>query len=589
MRALVTSFFINAAVMLFALCITDLMNGPFGPSCHAQDSSSESTAESEVILDEELLSDEEIESLIIQLGDDDFSTREATQARLEELGLQAFHQLNAAKNNEDLEIATRAKILLHSMNFQWIVDSDHAVVKRYLVNYLSRSLSDRLGIVDALRRMPRGEGAAALCRIVQCENTVLVRRYAAVSLIGMRPFVDPKASPYWNQETWAMLVDEDLERPVNQETELVRSYSRMFDESESSRAEYQQKVEAFIQESSQIVGPLQTPGGAVIGSGLGDQNAFLGASDPRVISMLLLYSLADVEASFGDKTIAEEIRTRASEDLMPETAEAGILRLYAAYTLQGWGRIDWSLQELRKAMEVAPDFQKIELADILARLLHDQLQDAEAANVIESLIDVNADDLAGGMMTAGPDGLLGFERKELRAEIANYRASDALRRGDLALHRELIEEALGHDPELLDVVIARHQLEDVDDAYRVQTARMVDGLTREFRADALSQLAAHNPDPHNRLAWLLANTDGDKTLAIDSARKALEMAPDSAAVLDTMAHVRFMRGEYAVAVELQRRAVGLEPWSLLLQETLERFEAKWQEEGGEPAPPTPNN
>ena len=66
----------------------------------------------------------------------------------------------------------------------------------------------------------------------------------------------------------------------------------------------------------------------------------------------------------------------------------------------------------------------------------------------------------------------------------------------------------------------------------------------------------------------------------------MSLAPDSSAVWDTLAHVYFLRREFALAVETQRRAVGLEPSSLLLRETLDRFEAKWEEEGGEPAPPT---
>ena len=583
MRAIVSTIPETASALLFSFFAACLLNTAFVQSAYSQEVSPPIVGNDP---EEALLSSEEIESLIVQLGDKEYAVRESAQAQLEELGLQAFRQLTNAKNNADLEIATRASILLHSMNFQWSVSSDSAVVKRYLANYLSRSVSDRLGIVDALRRLSRGDGAAALCRIVQCENSITVRRYAAVSLIGLRPVVDPEACPHWNQEIWSSRLGTTLDRAVNRETEWVQKYLGVFDGSNSSRATYQASIETFVQDAAQTVGPLQTPGGSIIGGGLGDQNAFLGASDPRVIAMLLLYGLADAEASFGDRIVAEEYASRASESLMPDTAEAGILRLYAAFMLQRWGRIDWTLQELRAARKVAPDFQKIELADILALLLHDQLRDAEAADVIESLIDVDADDLAGGMMTAGSDGLLGFERKEFRAEIACYRASDALRRGDAALHRELIEEALRHNPEILDAVIARHQLEGVDDAYREETARMVEELTKEFRADALSQLAVHDPDPHNRLAWMLSNTDGDPAQALISAEKALELAPDSAAVLDTMAHVRFMRGEYAVAVDFQRRAVGFEPWSLLLRETLERFEAKWQEEGGEPAPPT---
>jgi hypothetical protein len=56
-----------------------------------------------------------IDRLIAELGDADWKTREAAQARLRELGTAAKDKLEAAKENKDVEIAYRAERLLEAL------------------------------------------------------------------------------------------------------------------------------------------------------------------------------------------------------------------------------------------------------------------------------------------------------------------------------------------------------------------------------------------------------------------------------------------------------------------------------------------
>jgi hypothetical protein len=57
---------------------------------------------------------QEIDQLIVQLGNDDWSQREAAEKRLKELGLAAKPKLEQAVKNKDLEIVYRAERLMQA-------------------------------------------------------------------------------------------------------------------------------------------------------------------------------------------------------------------------------------------------------------------------------------------------------------------------------------------------------------------------------------------------------------------------------------------------------------------------------------------
>lgn len=83
----------------------------------------------------------------------------------------------------------------------------------------------------------------------------------------------------------------------------------------------------------------------------------------------------------------------------------------------------------------------------------------------------------------------------------------------------------------------------------------------------------------NALGWFIVDTDGlasrDLDLALAAANRANDLTGDKeAAILDTLAHVHFAKGDRAKAIEVQKRAVANAPDNMKedLQKTLERFE-----------------
>jgi tetratricopeptide (TPR) repeat protein len=78
---------------------------------------------------------------------------------------------------------------------------------------------------------------------------------------------------------------------------------------------------------------------------------------------------------------------------------------------------------------------------------------------------------------------------------------------------------------------------------------------------------------HNNLAWLSAKCQRRLDEALVHVQRALELAPDSAQYIDTLAEVHFQRGEIAKAIEQAKRCIEIEPDTEFYQKQLERFSA----------------
>ena len=76
---------------------------------------------------------------------------------------------------------------------------------------------------------------------------------------------------------------------------------------------------------------------------------------------------------------------------------------------------------------------------------------------------------------------------------------------------------------------------------------------------------------HNNLAWLAAKAERRMGEALEHAKKAVELRPESAGHLDTLAEVHFKRGERDDAIRLAKRCIELAPDEVTYQKQLERF------------------
>ncbi len=132
----------------------------------------------------------------------------------------------------------------------------------------------------------------------------------------------------------------------------------------------------------------------------------------------------------------------------------------------------------------------------------------------------------------------------------------------------------------------RQTIENSRGAPLAAVVMVTDGQATDGETAAAAQFAAQrgapvfavgvgNPKaPKNiEVASVTANPVLFKDEARRLSQKALELAPDSAAYLDTLAEIHLRLGQPVRAVEFQKQAVELEPESLDLAERLKKFEA----------------
>jgi tetratricopeptide (TPR) repeat protein len=150
------------------------------------------------------------------------------------------------------------------------------------------------------------------------------------------------------------------------------------------------------------------------------------------------------------------------------------------------------------------------------------------------------------------------------------RAQGLLAAGDAAGAWKEVEAALSLLPGDTDLPIAlvpelakRGEQRRADELFG-RVAGLYERQAKESPSDAVA---------HNAYAWLAARCRRQLGRALEHARAAVQLAPDSTGYLDTLAEVLFQRGEQAEALRLLRRCVELAPGREYYRRQLKRIEA----------------
>jgi hypothetical protein len=151
--------------------------------------------------------------------------------------------------------------------------------------------------------------------------------------------------------------------------------------------------------------------------------------------------------------------------------------------------------------------------------------------------------------------------------------------------RRHLDDGIVHDPTDADILIELYRDPSVAEKRRKQTSDRIRQAAERFRAEIV-QLSGEESDvratPFNQYAWLIANTEGDFDLALQYSHKSLEIMPDTASYLDTLAHCYAAKRDFKNAVHYQTRAVELEPHTMQIQRSLKRFQAELDKAGEDP-------
>ncbi len=125
-----------------------------------------------------------IQSLIDELGSEQYSTRIEASTQLQRIGVPALDQLRSATSHSDPQISATARYLLHS-GISWSNESDSPQVKKILQGYATASLMERALKLDQLAELSEDEGIQALARIVRFEPYGDLNKRAALLLLQM--------------------------------------------------------------------------------------------------------------------------------------------------------------------------------------------------------------------------------------------------------------------------------------------------------------------------------------------------------------------------------------------------------------------
>ena len=555
-----------------------------------------------------------IDKLIRQLGDKDYFVRKHAQEELGRMGFEAFDALNAATDDEDLEIASRARYLLRLMRIEWTASNDPPEVKQCLQDYEAQNASAREMRMRVLARLPDGRGIPALCRLVRFEKSSSLSKAAAVAFL-----VHAKAAP--PQPAAIETIRKGLKKCKRTGAVWMLAWTRLGEGSKSEMAEWSKFIDdehnvlkrtpkessptivsALVRfqvewlnklgkadEAAEVIRRLvQLQKGnsqslAELLDWLIEQKAWQAVDDLArrfwnrfAVDPPLLYALAQAYAEQGNKDRAEQTATRALKLHPGKQPEQLVKHFQTAGILRDRGQCAWARREFEHVIEQSGQKQ-IELMMFariyLARMLHDQGEDLAAATTLERLVQaIDAGKIA-------PAKLQGGNLDLFRSQMHYFFACHWETKKDAVKQREALDKALEVNPDDIDVLIACYRLPGQPPEYRAKIAGLVEKSAEEFR-DAIAE-DPESAAAYNEYAWLIGNTTGDLDEALKCSLKSLELEPGTGGYYDTLAHVYFAKGDYENAVKSQTKAVELEPHSGVIVRKLELFRKKLKEKKGQ--------
>jgi tetratricopeptide (TPR) repeat protein len=567
---------------------------------------------------------EDIARLVAALGDPDYAVRERAAGQLEALGPRSADALlTAAETSTDLEVALRARALAEAI--PPTSPSDPPEVAAELRRYGTADYATRSRIMHRLLRLDDDAGIEPLARIVRLDRSANGARLAAALLAReyrpddpFWPLVRPRiaaglgasgrpaarflralvtASAAATPQAAAVAVDDaaaalevlagsrgdeddpsgdaesdaavrlvlqrclvDLELAAGRRDAALQRLRRMF-------------AEGWSREDAEDEGATATAANLIwaVEHGLPEavellEDRWAGlAIDDDVTA----YAAAVALAARGERDRAARLADKAF-DAAQRDGDGFTARLRNGMLLAKWGATDWAIREYRAVCDdpQSPAIEFMLVGISFSELLHDLGRDDEAAEVLRSVADAR-----GAGADEAADLLRRLERDPalIRARAAYFASCAAAARGDLVGRRRLVEEALQRPAREVDALIARYESSADDAAARADT-RLLVARTLERIEDEVQALP-EEPNGYNEYAWLVANTEGDVKKAIRYSKKSLDMSPDNASYLDTLAHCRFAAGDRAAAVRIQSLAHRQEPHNRTILRNLERFRA----------------
>lgn len=548
--------------------------------------------------------DNSVAALVRQLGDEQYSVRQAAQEQLARLGAEAFDALVAAESSEDVEIASRAAYLVHLIRIDLVSDNDSPQIKELLKDYESQPEDLRRQTMFALAEIPRDGGLAPLCRLIRFERSQLLSKQGAIIvLIAPQP-----AESQWAER--AKTISAALKGSDRPASKWLLAYVQFHSDPEAALAAWDklvtEELTAIDQNAPQLeakiqVALLRRQAEMLLAQKHGDRatavmRKIVDRQSDEVDSLIefvewlvknkawgvvddvakrfertftsnakLLYTLAQARKVQGSEALAEQFAERAYS--LNAAAEDVAARAGIADWLEKNGMRSWAEREFRFVISHggAESDEVIGARIELSEILHDVERDSEAAETLKGLVDLLPKNGALSQRLT----TLREPPKTLRSQMHYYLACAFAAKNDRARQIEELDLAIASDASDADVLIALYRLPDQKEDRRKQTLELIRDAAEQFRNEL-------NDDPDqasvcNAYAWLIGNTEGDLDRALEYAHKAVELLPDRGGLLDTLAHCYAAKKDFTNAVKYQSRAAELDPHSQQIRKALDQY------------------
>lgn len=284
----------------------------------------------------------------------------------------------------------------------------------------------------------------------------------------------------------------------------------------------------------------------------------------------LLDALGRTQQASGDynQAIATYNKLAGLQPLLPQPH----LRLAEVHMAEK--NKDAAVSSLRKALELKPDLLEAQRALVMLDL--DEKNFQGALTMARTVQKQRPAEPVGYVLEGDINAL---QKKWDAAETAYRTGLKNANASELAVkfHSVLISAGKGDEADKFSTSWQKdHPKDAVFLSYLgdVAIARS-DYATAEKKYAAVVKLQANNAVAYNNLAWVSAKLNKEGAIAF--AEKANALAPNQPAFMDTLAMLLSDKGDYAKAVELQTKALALQPKNAFFQLNLAKIYVK----GGE--------
>jgi putative PEP-CTERM system TPR-repeat lipoprotein len=232
---------------------------------------------------------------------------------------------------------------------------------------------------------------------------------------------------------------------------------------------------------------------------------------------------------------------------------------------------DAAMTHLRKALEIKPDLLPAQRAMIALEL--DAKNYQNALTLARMVQKQRPKDAVGYAL----EGDINVTQKNWKEAESSYRAGlKQANASELAMkiHSVLLASGRGAEADKFSATWQKDNAKDAAFMFYLGDGALArkDYGAAEKVYQSVIKLQENNAVAYNNLAWVSAKLN--KPGAVAYAEKANALAPDQPAFMDTLAVLLADRGDYAKAVEIQNKALGMQPENPIFKLNLAKIHIK---------------